>query len=57
MSNRENCRDEWFNLMKEAAAQTHSFAVRQLGSGRGLAGGGAASDRLSDIGSKAGAGG
>eukprot|EP00887_Chlorella_sp_A99_P005741 scaffold1.g5741.t1 len=33
VANRESCRDEWFNLMKEAAAQTHSFAAGQLARG------------------------
>lgn len=57
MSNRESCRDEWFHLMKEAAAQTHSFAARQLGGAGGGRGPGTASDRLSEVGSRVAAGG
>ncbi|KAI3423926.1 hypothetical protein D9Q98_009760 [Chlorella vulgaris] len=45
ISNRESCRDEWFTLMRDVAAQTHSFAARQLGR---LAGG--ASERVSESG-------
>lgn len=48
ISNRESCRDEWFTLMRDVAAQTHSFAARQLGR---LSGG--ASGRVSESGRSA----
>ncbi|KAL4855714.1 hypothetical protein ACK3TF_003794 [Chlorella vulgaris] len=51
ISNRESCRDEWFTLMRDVAAQTHSFAARQLGR---LSGG--ASGRVSESGRSAATG-